>query len=544
MKKVLFFLTVILLFTSTVYAKNEIYSIDMEIYLDQSGNATFTEYWNVKAEDGSEWYRQYTDLGNSEVTNFKVLMDEVLLTKKEWNTEESLEQKNGYYGVNKTSNGIELCFGKGDYQEHKFTLSYNVSNIIFNTDDSQILYWRLIEQLNDIDIQKFSATIKGFYSFPNDLDVWSTGYEGLNYLDDGVIKLTNIEKADLEDKDYIVVLVKFPLNTFSTNNSYSMYQSFEQVKSAYDEGKYSYHESSIWAKIIPVALFGAIVGGIIYASRKNGYGYKNNKKIKEKETPAFRDIPCKKDLFYANVLMKLNKFGYDETNIIGSLILKWVKEKKIEFIKTTEVKTFKNKETYYLDLTKKATFDNEYEQKIYDIMVESSKDGKLESYEFRNWALSNAKRFQELFKKITDECEEQLKKDGHIYKRKTKDECSCVNVMDDKIYDDSKQLLGLKIFLKEFSEIDKKETIEVHLWQEYLMFAYLFGIADKVLSQLKKLYPEIIQQEANKYQAVSMASSLISEVLSAANAYSGGDGKYSTGGGGGGSFGGGGVGSR
>ena len=39
-----------------------------------------------------------------------------------------------------------------------------------------------------------------------------------------------------------------------------------------------------------------------------------------------------------------------------------------------------------------------------------------------------------------------------------------------------------------------KEAIEVKLWDEYLMFAYLFGIADKVAKQFKNLYPEIVEE--------------------------------------------------
>ena len=38
--------------------------------------------------------------------------------------------------------------------------------------------------------------------------------------------------------------------------------------------------------------------------------------------------------------------------------------------------------------------------------------------------------------------------------------------------------------------MDTKEVLEVHIWDEYLMFAYLFGIADKVAKQLKNMYPE------------------------------------------------------
>ena len=52
----------------------------------------------------------------------------------------------------------------------------------------------------------------------------------------------------------------------------------------------------------------------------------------------------------------------------------------------------------------------------------------------------------------------------------------------------------LNKYLEEFSNMDTKEVMEVKLWDEYLMFAYLFGIADKVAKQLKQMYPEVVYQ--------------------------------------------------
>ena len=40
----------------------------------------------------------------------------------------------------------------------------------------------------------------------------------------------------------------------------------------------------------------------------------------------------------------------------------------------------------------------------------------------------------------------KLRSEGHIYKRTNKEECKQHNVMDDKIYEDSTQLYGLKKF--------------------------------------------------------------------------------------------------
>jgi hypothetical protein len=466
-------------------------------------------------------------------------MDGLPLTKKAWNVNEGLDAKKGYYGINKIDDGLELCFGKYDYNRHTFTLNYTMTNVIFNTSDAQVFIGKIINEMPGHNFQDFSVTISSFYEFPKNLDVWGTGYKGLAYVDKGKIFLSNVENPDMGENSYVSALIKFPLNTFNTTKVDERYEIFENVKKAFQEGTFEYDKASIWEIILPIVGFGAITGGIIYWSSKNGYGYINNKKIKEKETPAFRDIPCKKDLFYANALMKLNSFGYNPTNILGSVILKWVKENKITFKKETKQGIFKEKEEYSIDLTGKPTFTNDSEKKIFDIMYEASSDGILENNEFKRWTRTNITRFQTLFDEIEKSAEDDLRKSGHIYKRKTKEECSRKNVMDDQMYEDAKQLLGLKIFLKEFSEIDKRETIEVHVWDEYLMFAYIFGIADKVVAQLKKLYPEIIEQNVEHYNTVFMANSFASDAIRAANSYSAGGGGHSTGGGGGGGFGGG-----
>lgn len=540
MKKIFYLLTLfILFFTIKVYAKGDIYSINMDIYLDEYGNANIEEKWDVKAFDGSEWFKQIKNINGIDITNYTVSMDNIPMTKKDWNINESLYEKKGYYGINKIDNGIELCFGKYDYNRHIFTIKYTMNNVIFNTNDSQIFIGKIANEMPDHNFYRFKAIIRSFYQFPNNLDVWGTGYDGLAYVKDGQIFLSNDEKPDMGSNSYVSALIKFPLNTFNTSKKDERYENFENVLNAFKEGTFDNNKTSIWEIILPFLGFGALTGAIIYFANKNGYGYINNKKIKEKDTPAFRDIPCDKNIFYANSLMKLNGFGYNPTNILGAVILKWVKEEKIKFIKTTKQGIFKEKEEYSIDLNTTPQFNKVEEEKIFNIMYEASSDGILEPNEFKKWTRQNITRFQELFKNIEKDEESKLKQDGHIYTRRNKEECSKKNVMDDKIYEDSKRLLGLKIFLKEFSEIDKRETIEVHIWDEYLMFAYIFGIADKVFAQLKKLYPEIIEQNIDNYNTIMMANTFASDAIRAANSYSAGGGGYSTGGGGGGGFGGG-----
>ena len=147
-----------------------------------------------------------------------------------------------------------------------------------------------------------------------------------------------------------------------------------------------------------------------------------------------------------------------------------------------------------------------------------------------------------------------LKEKGMIYTRTSKVECKYKNVMNDQIYEDSVKLYGLKKYLEEFSNMNTKEVMEVMLWDEYLMFAYLFGIADKVAKQLKDMYPEVVmemQRQNFDYDTLIFVNNISTRSVSAASSarqaaqsYSSGGGGFSSGGGGGGSFGGGGGGSR
>ena len=556
MKKIIFIIFTFLFCTSTALATNHIYDIDMEIYVDKNGTASITETWVVDGSDGTEWYKVYNNLGNSEITDFTVSMDGNPLTYKKWDVDESLSEKKGYYGINYTSNGLELCFGKYDYNRHEFTLNYKISNFVLNTSDSQVIYWNLIDRLSSVDFENFSIVLSSYYEFPNDLPVWGYGHKGYAYVEDGKIYLSN--EGDMNGQ-YVVLLAQFPLNTFNTTNSSSRYDTFDDVLTTAENGSfdydYSYESSSdinpIFAIFITIyTLFMIALPFILIRMLTNSskYGFIDNKAITKKNTPYFRDIPCNKDIYYANALIQLNNFNNSKASILGAILLKWVKEEKIIVIK--------NNEDTSLKFNPELKIEKANEKRLYQMMYEASKDGVLEKKELEKWAKKNYSKYLNLLSQIKDDKINELKNEGHIYKRKNKQECKYKNVMDDVLYEDSKKLYGLKLFLEDFSSIDTKEVIEVHLWDEYLMFAYLFGIADKVAKQLKNMYPEYIESLDNNidFDTIIFFNTISTRSISAANSarasaesyssYSSGGGGFSSGGGGGGSFGGGGGGSR
>ena len=53
---------------------------------------------------------------------------------------------------------------------------------------------------------------------------------------------------------------------------------------------------------------------------------------------------------------------------------------------------------------------------------------------------------------------------------------------------------ALKRYMEDFSLLNEREVPELVLWEKYLVYATAFGIADKVLSQLKIKYPQLADE--------------------------------------------------
>ena len=61
--------------------------------------------------------------------------------------------------------------------------------------------------------------------------------------------------------------------------------------------------------------------------------------------------------------------------------------------------------------------------------------------------------------------------------------------------DEKAKWKGLANYMQDFSLLDEKELPQLAIWEKYLVYATAFGIADKVLKQLKVKYPEVMIEE-------------------------------------------------
>ena len=552
---------IIIGFNNTVKA-NSISSIDMDIYVDNNGNAEVTEIWNCSTNQGTECYHPYYNLGNSKITNLRVYDKTKAYTNTgTWDTNASKSEKAYKCGINNIYNGVELCWGISNYGSNVYTVKYNISNFVSELTDSQMMYWTLIPYDFSNTIGSVKVKIHADTYFQDTIDVWGYGnYGGLCYVNNGAIYIQT--EGSLKSSEYITFLAKFPKETFNTSNN--LKYDFNHYYDMAQEGSTPYIKKQksaiekIFAAIagifsLLVTFIPFIIIAIVSATtsgKKYGFKYGEAGKKIPKDVAYYRDIPCDGDIFRTYYIAYQYGIMKNKTDILGAIILKWLKKGIIRTEQRDGGKIFKKEETVIIlgdEVTKK--FDNEREESLFHMMHVASKDGILENKEFEKWCKLSYEKILGWFDNILKDQRTSLTADGFLTSE-GKGFFGTKYTATQQLKEEALKIAGLKRFLLDYTLIQERTVIEVELFEDYLIYAQILGIAKQVSKQFKELYPDMIEQtNYNSYDNIVYINYVSSRGVSSANSaraaaesYSSGGGGFSSGGGGGGSFGGGGGG--
>lgn len=543
---------------------NSINSISMDIFLDDEGNASVTEVWECYATEGTEVYHPYYNLGNSKITDLIVSDSKgEYTTLSYWDTSGDLEDKAYKCGINKISDGVELCWGISEYGYHTYTAKYKISNFVSELTDSQMIYWTLIPHNFSDSIGNAYIKIHSNFNIDDSVGVWGYGnYGGTAYVYDGYIEMQS--DGSLSKSEYMTILVQFPLETFKCNNKLG--NDFEHYYNMAEDGAthYTYEDDSfetISTRIVVVVMFicfwgfiFSVIGYIIFSNLKHYDFGPEGKKI-TKDAPYFRDIPCNKDLYRAYFVANEYNILKNKNDIAGAIILKWIKDGIISVRQETKGKILKKEEAVITIINENPEIANKNEQKLFDLLckqsiLEVAGNKTVDNEKLKKWCEDHYERVFSWFDSVLKEEKDKLVEEGLLIKKKA----TFLKIFKYDIYEisqelreDAVQIAGLKRFLLDYTLIKEREAIEVHLFEEYLIFAQMLGIAKKVAKQFSELYPDLVEQSCfysydNFYFVNAYAYSAVhdaSVARSRAESYSSGGGGFSSGGGGGGSFGGG-----
>ncbi|MFA9423245.1 MAG: DUF2207 domain-containing protein [Sedimentibacter sp.] len=536
-------------------AANNVSDINVDVVIYDDGSAYITQTWNGNFTEGTEGYIPIENLGEMSISDFLVSDANGAYTYvDDWNIDASFDDKVGKYGIVETSRGYELCWGINEYGQKRYAIEYKINNFVGAYTDYDGFNFQFINSgmgTLPTDVTVKITTQKGINLDENNCGIWAFGFDGqINFENGKVVAYTQNPLSSSSDS----VIIMMQLNKGLISPTRVVDKSFEDVKaqaiqgSDYNQDTDEYDSSSE----IPqqknsflVLLMGFLNMAfplfiVYYFIKRKG---KAKKKINElyKNADYFREAPIAGNLEATFALASKFSQTSNDGNIIGSAFLKLINDGCLEPINEKTVGFFgKEKESISLKLVKPPEFIGVASHKLYDLLIlASSTDQILQEHELQKYSSKNNTAIMAII--------EDAKQDGI----NTLSQIDC--------YDTSKaakplglsqrgeklllNIMGFKKYLLEFSIIGERSISESVIWQDYLVFATLLGIADKVIEQFEKIYPNATQYSENAHYYYLIAHRYTNASYGAAqtaqSARSGGSGGSSSFSGGGGFSGGG-----
>lgn len=561
---VIFLLSFMVCFSAEVNAyEDDIKKVVIDIKVNKNGTANIKEVWTTEVESGTENYKSMGNLGVSEVYDFTVT-DETGRTytyAEEWDIDASRDEKNYKNSIHKTPSGIELCWGLGKNGKRIYTLKYKISNFMDQYTDKQGIYFYLMPRDMDPAPKYVKVTIKSDTKFnKTNAQIWAFGYSGDIQFVDGSIVMEAPE--GLRSSDYMVALVSIEGQSFQTKSIIpkTFDEIYQEAMEDADKNKdirslkdLDLDEEDFGALrkegikfvlfLVPIIIILIIFKRLDWLFKK--HITKSTSKFKQdtlggtyfqggtdlprmKNVNYWRELPCDKDLLKVYWIAEHYNIITDKAGLIGAILLKWIRLGYIQVSKKDKLISFLGT-SYSIDFNQMYNADNAVEQQLLSMLKTASRNnGILESKELKRWCKKNYRSIHGWFSYVIRYETEQLEKEGLISRRENTNSVfgiinftSVSREVSLQLKEEAIKLLGLKKFLLDFSRIAQREPIEVHMWEEYLIFAQLLGIADKVEKQFNKLYPAYSEMSNidTKYTTVATRSMAIAGCYAAEKAY-------------------------
>jgi len=540
--------------TPVLAKEQKLESIDIHTFIHEDGSATITEIRNATLLDGTENFDIIENLGKSEIIDFTVEENgKVYEFIEHWNIDASREEKSFKNGIIKTDDGYELTWGIGEYGSHEYILQYTVTNFVKQLEDSQVLFWRYVNDGTNIPPEKVTIEVETEKELNvDDEKIWAFGFEGEINFDNG--KVIAQSDAPLSNNHYATILIKFADGQFATSDIIN--KTFEEVREeAFIDSDYNSPDESnaasggdflFWmisffltAMIILVPLFIILIVIIFIIYRI--YQRKQRANIYKGEYE--RDYPY--DGPFVDTYQLLIDLGVSSfEQLIAAFLLKWVKDEYIE-IKNEEVGGVFKSEAPVIYLRQQDVNLNQLEGKLFNMLLQAAEgDTRLERKQFVNWIEKHKTTMHTWEHDVRKSSINTLQHNGffQLTEKQALFIKRTVHELTEQGHDLEARIYKFINYLRDFSLLNEHEPVNVKIWDDIMIWAAVLGLTDEVYKQFRKLYPAYVDEST--YSTVVIASTIslsrsINEAQSHSSSVDTGGGGSSSIGGGGGSFGGG-----
>ena len=486
-----------LAFASAVFAVDwDIHDINVNVRLYRDGSAIVSEIWNLTAQEGTEVYVPRTNLGDIEISDFSVSDEsgEMYAFEERWDTDRSLARKAGRCGFNRIPGGVELCWGLGSYGTHTYSIRYRMSNAVKSLNDYDMLHLQLVNDEMAAPPAHVKVTIEAHNAQIDTswVRIWGFGFNGNASFEDGKVVYESTEHMRYESS--VIALMRFDKGVFEPESVQD--RDFQTVLDRAMEGSdYRQDEPEMTWKEKLAALFMSMFGVIItfllimlpFLQMLNGNKLSRRQKRKILGGPAdkvawYRDLPFQGDIYKTDYVLDLLETRRLSNGIASAMILRMIEKGYLRVSKNE-----KDKVEISFDETKDTSLLDTNELGLYDIMKQASgSDLVLQDKEFSRW--SQRTRNQDTVRLWANglnlDARRALRADDIVAGKKFSEKGKL----------EAQHVMGFKNFLNDFTLSSERESVEVGLWKDYLVYAALYGIADKVAKELKDIDPRVFEQ--------------------------------------------------
>ena len=534
----------LLMSATSVFSRPSLNNLDIKVVLSKNGDARITETREMYIDDeGTECYIGLANMGESQVKDLTV-SDETgtRFINVDWDVDETRDWKTYKCGIVTTNRGYEVCWGLGEEGERTYITSYTITGLVRGYPDADAIRHVFLDTSVSPKPDHAKITIMtADTTMVIDQDscgIWGFRFEGNLWFENGTIVAETKEPMSSEAGLYI--MVQFPKDMFEPtiweddtfeNKKGEAFEGSDYVSSDDDDEEMTWFEWVIFIliyvgfSIVPVVCFIWHLFSVWRARRRAN-----------KDLIWYRDIPLNGNLQEANNMLNAYKYMHtDYNNLMSACILKLIQLGAIT-IETRRNMKGKMEPNFVIHQLKDLDNQPVLMRKIFKIFKKAAgNDTVLEPKELKQFMKST--------------CNQSLT-DSFINTLHTKTSISIYKDREEEV----RQLFGLRKFLKEFTLLDERSVGEVNLWKDYMVYATLFGIADRVIKEMKKVNPEYfnMDQVANQmadnmtlpmiYSTLHRSTSSAVAAKAAREHRSSGGGGHSSWGGGGGGFSGGGGG--
>ncbi|MBO4427856.1 MAG: DUF2207 domain-containing protein, partial [Bacteroidales bacterium] len=464
--------------------------VDISVWLEQNGTARITEVWKVNVTDGTEWYLVRKDLGDIRISGLSVV-DETgrkYIVEDEWDSDRPRSEKACRCGLLHKRNGVEICWGIGDYGERTWKVNYTMSNAVKSLTDADMLHLQLLSPGLSSTPQHVKARISADGLTQDKVRFWGFGLEGESRFDPSTSSGTGSVVFESSGRiKSLIVLLRFEKGLFHSPSEQN--RGFEQVlaealKGARfeDEGDSS-SDGAFW-KLLEILFYVAsfLLGSGLLAELAN-----SPKKVlgcRKKDVQWNRDLPYGGDLLKSNYTLGRLEEIKKGNCFASALILRMVYKGALVVNRSSGDKVdiaFNDSVAAGLDADSRG---------LYDMLKSASgSDEILQDNEFSRWSKRNYKTVNKWITDASKHGQDAMKAAGQLDQK---------SIMGTPKYtpagqEEARKLLGFKKFLSDFTLISERGSQEVTLWQDYLVFGAMFGIADKVAKELHDINPKLFE---------------------------------------------------